>query len=588
MSRYLIYTIVLVLLASAPAAAEWPTYAESTGYDSTPDYAATMSYLHDLARQSRWIHIGTFGTTPRGRPMHYVIVSSDRAFTPSSVTRTNKLVVLIQNGIHSGEIDGKDACLALVRDMAVTKERAALLDSVIPIIIPVFNIDGHEMMSPYNRINQDGPSEMGFRATGQNYNLNRDYLKVDAPEMRALVELWNTWQPHFFIDNHVTDGADFQYALTYTITRHDNGARPVKRWGNEIFVPIVTGKMDEAGEPIFPYVVTMGRPLREGIIDFVESPRYSTGYAAVRNRPGLLVEMHMLKPYGRRVVANYKMMVAVLELLNEQTHSLRRATFVADSLDEAGLSGAVPLAFTRADEPTEVDFLGFEYETRTSEVSGGEWIWYDTTQPLTMRLPYYNQMIPTLEITAPHAYLIPQEWTEVIERLRLHGIRMQRLDEAVSLAVETYRFDSVSWAAESYEGHHLVRCRTHAVDSQITYPAGTVFVPLAQAGARLIMHALEPDGRDSFFRWGFFDTMLEQKEYSERYASEALAHEMLATNPAIRAEFEARLESDSAFAADPSARWNFFYEQSPYAEPMLNVYPVGRLMHAAAVKLTKY
>jgi hypothetical protein len=588
MSRVLKLIIALHLVIGGPVLAQYETYTEQYDYRRTPNYDQTMDYLRLLERNSRTLRIGQFGTTPLGRPMHYVVISNDRAFSPMAAQRSGKLVVLIQNGIHSGEIEGKDACLALMRDLAVLDLRSDLLEHVILVVIPVLNIDGHEMMSPYNRINQNGPEEMGFRATSQNYNLNRDYLKLDAPEMRDLVRLWNDWDPDFFIDNHVTNGADHQYAVTYTITRHDNTAPQISAWGNDVFVPVVTQKMADAGEPIFPYVITMGRPLREGIIDFVESPRFSTGYAAARNRPGLLVEMHMLKDYDRRVHANYKMMVAVLELLNEQPASLHTANHLADSLTVLGMTGNVGLRFTRSPEPDSVDFLGYEYDMAHSDITDGDWIRYDTTRPVTMRLPYFNRMIRTVEVEAPWAYLIPPQWTNVIERLRLHQVDMKRLEEPRTLNVSSYRFDNVSWQRESFEGHHLVTCSTYATLRDVTYPVGTVVVPLAQRNARLIMNALEPEAPDAFFKWGFFDTMLEQKEYSEHYASEKLAARMLQTDAGLKREYEAKVASDSAFAADPGARWDFFYERSPFLEPTLNVYPVGRLMTPTALPLVKY
>jgi murein tripeptide amidase MpaA len=571
--------------AAAPAQERFVTRAEATDYRETPRYDETIDYLRVLEAGSRWVRLETFGTTPEGRPMYVVIVSKTRAFTPESVRREGKLVMLIQNAIHSGECDGKDACLALVRDLAVTRVRPELLDSVVLVIIPVYNIDGHEMMSPYNRINQNGPTEMGFRTTAQNYNLNRDYLKIDAPESRAFVKLWNRWQPDFFIDNHVTDGADFQYAVTYTITSHDNGAPGIRDWSNEWFIPVVTRKMAAWNEPIFPYVITRGTAPDSGVIDFVESPRFSTGYAATRNRPGLLVETHMLKDYRRRVTANYKIMLAVLELLHKSPGPLRVAVRGADSLAARGLSGPMPLDFTRTGEADTVDFLGYPHRVRSSDISGGRLIEYDTARPVTLRVPYFSRMKTTDSATVPRAYLIGPQWTEVIERLRVHDVRMQRLRRPVTLPVERYRFDSVSWQRESFEGHHMVSYRATPFQDTVCFAAGTVVIPTAQPGVRLVMHALEPDAPDAFMRWGFFDTILEQKEYAESYAAEALAVRMLAEEPGLKAEFEARLAADSAFAASPRARWDFFYKRSMWAEPMLNVYPVARLVEPTELPL---
>jgi hypothetical protein len=560
-----------------------PTPSERTGYRETPTYDETLDYLRKLAAESKSIHIDQFGQSSLGRSLSYVVVSSDRAFDPDAARRTGKLVVFIQNGIHAGEIDGKDACLELIRD--VTGSRADLLEQAILVIVPVFNVDGHEMRSPYNRINQNGPAEMGFRATAQNYNLNRDYTKLDTPEMRAWVALWNRWNPDFFIDNHVTDGADFQYALTYTISRKEGTAPEIAAWCRDLFVPVVSSKMAAAGEPICPYVVTRGQSLRDGLVDFVEPPRFSTGYAGARNRPGLLVETHMLKPYGRRVHANYLMMVAVLELLHEHANDLHEAIRTADAHARSGLGTTLALDFKRDTVADTVDFLGFEYDSLQSSISGSTWIRYDTTRPVTMRLPRYSRVNPTVVVDVPWAYVIPPQWTDVLGRLALHGVEMRRLDREQTLSVSRYRFSHVSWSADAFEGHHAVSCSTSTEIDTVTYPAGSVVVSTAQLRGRLLVHLLEPAGPDSFLHWGFFDTILEQKEYAEEYATEKLAATLLRDQPALGKEFDSLLAADTLFARDPQARWDFFYKRSPYAEPMYRVYPVGKLMQEQPLSL---
>ena len=570
------HSLLLLLLLCGPVLAAEPAPSERTGYVQTPDYAATLDYLAGLAKSSDWIHIDTFGTTPLGRPMTSVIVSRDKAFTPERARKAGKLVLLIQNGIHSGEIDGKDACLELIRDLAVTREKAKLLEQVILVIVPVFNIDGHELRSPYNRINQNGPAVMGFRATSQNFNLNRDYMKVDAPEMRAWVGLWNRWDPDLLVDNHVTDGADFQYAVTYTITRHGNSDRSIAAWGQDVFIPAMTARMKELGEPIFPYFGTRETSVRSGITDWVEAPRFSTGYAGVRNRPGLLVEMHMLKDYKRRVRGNYLMMVALLELLNARGKDLQNAIRQADQASLAGTDSVVALGFTRTDEADTVDFLGFEYDSVKSEITEGWWIRYDTTRPITMRLPYFGRMRTSVEVTRPWAYIIPPQWTDVIARLEVHGVEMQKL-EAQELEVERYRLHHVSWDARSFEGHHPVTCSATVERARVRIERGSLLVPTLQKRSRLVVHALEPQAPDAFLKWGFFDTILEQKEYAEDYAAESLAVAMLAERPGLRQTYDSLVAADTAFAKNPESRRDFFYKRSPWAEPMFNVYPVVRL-----------
>jgi len=584
--RTILLTVgAVIAFSSAVPANDFPTRAEATGYRQTADYAETIEYLLALERESRWVRLEEFGTTPLGRPMYAVVVSSERAFSPEAVKYNGKLIVMIQNGIHAGEIDGKDASLALIRDVAVTRTRADLLDSVTLVVLPVYNIDGHEMSSPYNRINQNGPEEMGFRATSQNYNLNRDYVKADAPETRAFIALWNRWLPDLFIDNHITDGADFQYAVTYTITQYPNAAGSIRDWARNIFIPVVSEKMAAMKEPIIPYVITMGGTVDKGIVAWAETPRFSTGYAAVRNRPGLLIEMHMLKDYRRRVTANYKMMVAVLEMLNAQPDALRRAVAYADSDAVAGVPSTLPLSFQRDSVPDTIDFLGYAWDTVHSEISGSDWIRYDTTRPVTLRIPYYRRLNVRTAADVPYAYIIPRQWTDVIERLALHDVEISRLKEPVTLDVRVDHLDSVSWESESYEGHHAANYKTTTATERITYPAGTAVILTAQPDRRLIVNALEPEAPDAFLRWGFFDLIMEAKKYSEDYALEKLAREMLAADPQLKSDFEAKLAADSAFAASPRARWDFFYKRSPYAEPELNVYPVTRLMTAQELPL---
>jgi len=578
--------LLCILITHGSALAIEPAPSERTGYVQTPDYAATLDYLKLLSKSSEWIHLDTFGTTPLGRPMVHVVVASDGAFEPERAHSTGKLVVLIQNGIHSGEIDGKDACLELVRDLAVTREKSALLEQVILVIVPVFNIDGHELSSPYNRINQNGPREMGFRATSQNFNLNRDYMKVDAPEMRAWVTLWNHWDPDLLVDNHVTDGADFQYAVTYTVTRHHNSDRHVAAWGQEVFIPQVTKRMQELVEPIFPYVITRGGSLRTGIVDWVEDPRFSTGYAGICNRPGLLVEMHMLKDYGRRVRANYLFMVALLELLNERPDDLKEAIRRADEAAEAGGDSLVALDFTRTEDADTVEFLGFEYDSVKSEITGGTWIRYDPSRPVTMRVPYFGHMRPTVEVSRPWAYVIPPQWTDVIARLAVHGVEMQELD-AQDLDVERYRLHNVRWEPRSFEGHHLVNCSATVERATVHVERGSRLVSTQQKRSRLVLHALEPGAPDAFLRWGFFDTILEQKEYADDYAAESLATSMLAERPGLKQEYDSLVAADTAFSSNPEARRDFFYKRSPWAEPMFNVYPVLRISAPTTVKLLR-
>src|SRR5262249_18740669 len=159
-------------------------------------YDETMAFLRKLAARMPEMHLDVYGTSPQGRPMPYVVVSKERAFTAEQARAAGKPVVMIQNGIHAGEIEGKDACLMILRDLALGRHRE-ILDAMTLVVIPIYNVDGHERVSPFNRPNQDGPrAGMGFRATASGFDLNRDYIKLSSVEARAMVSLIDAWRPH--------------------------------------------------------------------------------------------------------------------------------------------------------------------------------------------------------------------------------------------------------------------------------------------------------------------------------------------------------------------------------------------------------
>ncbi|MCB0287312.1 MAG: peptidase M14, partial [Calditrichaeota bacterium] len=366
-SRFLQLFIVLtvaVLVAFADEQPDWRTDYEKSGYLETPRYAATIDYCQRLAAASDWVQFASFGKSPQGRDLPLLIVDKNGNFDPAAVRKSGNLVLLIQNGIHSGEIDGKDASLMLIREMVITKKLAHLLDGVTAIFIPIFNVDGHENVSEYNRLNQNGPAEMGFRATAQNLNLNRDFLKAESPEMRAWLQLFNQWLPDFLVDNHVTDGSDHQYVLTYGVETNDNVAEPLRRWTTGVFQPKIEQQMLADKQPVMRYFSMKERPeIINGVVMEPYSPRYSTGYGAVQNRVFLLVETHALKDYRTRVTGNYLLMQHLFELLNSEKTTLQSINRETDDITARQLSGTtLPLDYVvNYRDTTWVDFLGIDY-----------------------------------------------------------------------------------------------------------------------------------------------------------------------------------------------------------------------------------
>jgi len=562
---------------------EWRTHAESTDYRETPNYDDTIAFARRLAHASSIIEYEGFGFSGQGRELPLVIASETGTFTPVAAKSEGKAVVLIQACIHSGEPDGKDAGFALLRDIAITQTVTGILNNVVLLFIPIYNTDGHERSSPFNRINQNGPVDMGWRTTSTYQNLNRDYMKADTPETRAWLNLWHQWQPDLFIDCHVTDGADYRCNITYHHEHHDGVDPAVLEWERDVFDDKVKSATEAAGNVISWYLEFIdNRDLELGTRDFNGSPRFSTGYVPLRNRPGILIETHMIKDYRSRVIGTYDFLKAALIEVNRDPERLRMIGREADERTVA--SGKVydpdarfPLDFELTDEVTPFALKAFNYETERSEVSGDLRVVYGR-EPLDLTVPMYQTFRLKTAIAPPLRYIVPAQWTQVIDVLKAHGIRMKTLAAFATIEVESYRFTNVSWPEEPFEGRHMPRFDVEQTVETRVFPPGSRIVAVSQTLGRVILNLLEPQAPDSLARWGFFNAIFEEKEYAEHYVLEALAREMLANNPSLAQEFGQLLAGDAEFAVSPSARLRFFYKRSPYWDPQMNLYPVGRII----------
>ncbi|NOX36278.1 MAG: M14 family metallopeptidase [Calditrichaeota bacterium] len=374
------------------ADSEWDTPYEKSGFQKTPRYPETVAFCQQLDEFSPWVHFTDFGRSPQGRRLPLLIVDRDGQFEPVAPSDRQKAVVLILAGIHAGEIDGKDAGLMLIRDLVVYKRHLQLLDQVTLLFIPIFNVDGHERFGPFNRINQNGPEEMGWRTTAQNLNLNRDFLKADAPEMRAFLKLFNQWLPDLLIDCHVTNGADYQYELTYIIDKSPLLPTPLRSWARDVLEPQFVQYMQAAQKLVFPYFWIRDRKnLQQGLIHPTLSPRFSTGYGSIQNRIFILLETHMLKPYKNRVEATYAALKSLLTIVNQQARTLLTLNRKADQQTAEQLIGRwLPLKFqVNTRDTTWVDFQGVDYQISRSDISGAKWIQYGDT-PRTYRIPFFD------------------------------------------------------------------------------------------------------------------------------------------------------------------------------------------------------
>ena len=569
-----------------PPPAEWRTRAEATDYRETDRYPETMDFCRRLAAASEFVRVETIGRSPEGRDIVALVVSLDRAFTPEAARATGKEILLVNACIHAGECEGKDAGLALVRDLLIRGQYKAngLLDHAILLFVPIHNVDGHERFGPYNRPNQNGPAEMGWRTTAQNYNLNRDWLRADAPETRAELDLFHRWRPDLFVDVHTTDGADYQYDLTYTLQHFADGHPALLAWQDEAFTRHIFPALEKAGHKLAPYIeLHVPDDVRSGFGEGPTAPRFSTGYVALWNRPALLLETHMLKDYRTRVTGTYDVLVQLLTYLKEHPGELRGVTAQADR--DTVAAGAkydparrVPVDFKEGPGHVPFEFLGVESHHEISPVSGSVWVRYDPRKPVTFTVPFYNVVQVARDINPPLGYLVPAAWTVVLDRLRAHGLAFTTLTKSLTQEVETYQFDQVEWQPKPFENHHQIKdWKFHPVRRTLTFPTGSALVYLDQPGARVALHLLEPDAPDSLARWGYFDAIFEAKEYAEERVLEGWARDMVAADPKLQAEFAAKVAADPVFAASARARLNFFYERTPYHDDRLNVYPVGRI-----------
>lgn len=551
----------------------WVTAFEADpAHDFSPDYADTRAWFDRLDAASDLIRIEQFGVSPEGRPIYAVIASKDgAAFDPA------KPVLMIQAGIHPGEIDGKDAGMMLLRDIAFYG-KDGLLDRVNLILIPILSVDGHERASAYSRPNQRGPRIQGWRNTATNQNLNRDYLKLDQPEMRAVRGLILKYRPDLYVDVHVTDGMDYQYDVTFgfngedgAFSRSPNGSH----WLDTVFKPAMNAALERQGH--IPGELVFGQDdddPKAGLNDGGLGERYSNGWGAAAHVPTILIENHSLKPHEQRVLGTYVFIEEAMRLLADKVSALRAAT----DQDKALRPAEIPANFEQEATPSSTrPFRGVLYEMYDSPASGRKEIrWLGRPDPEMWRMPFYGSK-PALTLKRPTAYWIPGYRTDLIERLKAHGIEMETLTTPRHVAVDMLRLVSPKLATRANEGHVQASVETVEVERRDwTFPPGSVRVPTDQPLGDIVVLLLEPQSNESFFAWGMFPEVMSRVEYIEPYAIAPLAERMLAADPALKAAFEAKLAAEPVFAADPQARLAWFYERTPFYDERYLLYPVAR------------
>lgn len=551
----------------------WVTAFEAdAAHDFSPSYADTRAWFDRLDAASDLIRIEQFGVSPEGRPIYAVIASKDGATLDPS-----KPVLLAQAGIHPGEIDGKDAGMMLLRDMAFYG-KDGLLDRANLILIPILSVDGHERTSPYSRPNQRGPRNQGWRHTATNQNLNRDFMKLDQAEMQAVMGLIHKYKPDLYVDIHVTDGIDYQYDVTYGYNGEDgvwSRSPAIAKWLDDAFKPEMNAALEAQGHIPGELVFAIDdRDPKKGMNDGGLGERYSNGWGSAAHVPTILIENHSLKPHEQRVLGTYVFLEEALKLLAEKSQTLRAAI----SADRALRPAELPANFDGDDQPTRIrPFKGILYDTYDSAASGRpELRWLGQPDPELWQVPYFGSS-PTLTLKRPTAYWVPSYRADIIERLRTHGVQMETLAAPRTVTVDMLRLVDPKVSARTNEGHVPISVgEVHAEAKDWTFPVGSVRVPTDQPMGDVAILLLEPQSSESFFAWGMFPEVLNRVEYIEAYAIAPLAEKMLAADPALKAEFEAKLAAEPAFAADGDARLAWFYERTPFYDQRFRLYPVGR------------
>jgi hypothetical protein len=558
------------------------TVAEQSGFARTGRYEEVEALC--AAFQRAWpaqVRCVEFGRSPENRPILALVASSDGVIDPAAARERARPVVLMQGGIHAGEIDGKDAGFLALRQVLEGTAAGGALARVTLVFVPVFNVDGHERFGRWNRPNQTGPEEMGWRTTAQNLNLNRDYVKADAPEMRAMLRLLGQWDPILYADLHVTDGAQFEHDVSVTGGPTLAGDEELRKVGLGLRDELI-GRLEAQGSlplDFYPDFAAQDDPA-SGFARSVSQARFSDGYWPLRNRFAILVETHSWKDYPTRVRVTRNAMIDMLELAAAHGAEWLAAARGADERAARIGGRSVALAYAASDHVRTIDFRGYAYTRQASAISGGLATRYDTTKPQVWHVPLRDEVRPSISVVAPRGgYIVPAaDASWVGEKLALHGIASRVLASGNgALDVEVFRATKATLAPATFEGHAIRSVEGEWTPERRAVPAGSLFVPIAQAKSQLVLTLLEPRGPDSLVSWGFFNAAFEPKEYMEPYVADALGVEMLKTDPHARQEFERRLREDPEFARSPAARLQFFYRRHPSWDDRLNLYPVLRV-----------
>lgn len=545
---------------------------ELSGGVSSPDYQYTMAFVDRLvAANPTQFKSKIIGYSDSDRAIKMVLASEQGFFDADQMANSTKPTILIQAGIHAGEIDGKDAMFMLLRDIATGKRRD-ILKKVNILFIPILNVDGHERSSRFNRINQRGPDKMGFRTNAKNLNLNRDYTKLDTPEVRSVLKVINAYSPDLYIDVHVTDGADYQYDVTYGYNPVFASESPaISDTLNRYFKPVIDKTLSSQGHIPGPLVFAMNKQeFKEGLAGWVATPRFSNGWGDLKSLPTILVENHALKPYMQRVLGTYVFIDGAISALAQHSHELANAVKKEQQFVPKQL--VVKRGYSK--HADEIEFKGIAYSSDISALSGQSEVKYLGKKQDYTNLPIYWQKEVLTSVEVPKAFFIPPAYENIIQKLKLHGVSVNQLKGKNTQPLKLAKVKNYSFDKAPFEGHFRVSAEFEYVPATNVDLDGWYEVTTQQKAGELAVHLLHPEAPDSFFAWGEFNTIFQRTEYMENYALIPYARQMLKANPKLALEFDNKLNKDKAFAQNPDARLAWLYEQSPFYDQAYLKYPI--------------
>ncbi|HLS96857.1 MAG TPA: M14 family zinc carboxypeptidase [Sphingobacterium sp.] len=572
--RRIVLLIIVLFISNEMVYGQKIAFEQDPERNVTSTYEELIDFYKKIARRDGRAKLMEVGQTDVGKPLHLLVLSADRDFDPKDIKAKGKAVMLINNGIHPGEPEGIDASMMFVRDLLLGNKLPA---DVVICVVPVYNVSGM-LDRGTSRANQNGPVSYGFRGSRQHYDLNRDFIKSDTRNAKLFQHVFHTWDPDIFFDTHTSNGADYQYVMTLIATHPDKLSSPLSDFMQEKFTAPLYKRMEKSGIPMIPYVNTKEETPESGLVAFLETPRYSTGYAALHHTIGYMPETHMWKPYEQRVKAMYVLLNHLLAITAEEHKALvqiRRLTREAAQKQEI-----FPLSWKLdTDSVDTLSFLGYRAGRKASNISGAQRLFYDRQKPTAIQIPYYHHYKPDVRVKKPVAYVIPQAYDDVIALLRLNGVQMRALERDTVLEVETYYIEAYQTSRQPYEGHYLHdNVRTRSVVGGMAFYAGDWIVETDQQAVRYIIETLEPAATDSFFNWNFFDAILSQKEYFAPYIFEEEAERLLKEHPGWRDELEHEKQRDEQLRQNGRLQLDWIYKKSAYYEKGHLRYPVARLL----------